>query len=172
MPRTAVSKEKFWTNELISLNAGALASNTAVSANTKIDGSRLQGCLLDKMRYLPEIIGKTADQGPLMWGISVGLTVAEIAEAVIADPQHHGETPEWEQITRKVMPVGWIGFQTTDRPAQPDDDTKSFRSKRVPPWNIFEGEGVNIWLFNWGSTLTTGMQLSMVLGLRQRWLSD
>ncbi len=140
---------------------GALATLSVATAALNIDGNRLQGVRLKQFKYAPSISAKTNTEGPLIIGLSVGLSAAEIAEALLADPQGIMDEPAGERGNRRVFPLFTVG---RNQNASGDAGTQinAYRNVRFP-WKEIP-EGVNMFWFAMNldtSTLTTGMLVDM-----------
>ncbi len=146
-----------------------LANLTAISVATLIDTSRLQGMRLKQLKAAVSYKGKTVGEGPLMYGLcSQDLTNAEIAEALIADPQQIQDEPANEQGNRKVFPLGVI-----EAGLAADEANQPLRDVRYPWKMIEESQGIKFWVFNIdGNALTTGTEVTFTAAVVGEWLND
>lgn len=155
------------THTLSTLGAGA-----AIIAGTRIDATRLNGCKPREIHYGVSIRGKTTDQGPLLYGLSVGLSAGEIGEWFSADPQSRKDADELEQSQRKVLVLGHIHKEVTsgaDGNAVPD----GLQSVDWPGWEVIEGETLNTFVLNAdGSALSTGTIVDLFTEILGEWLND
>ncbi len=146
-----------------------LASGASIIVNTKIDSSREQGVTLKKMDMpMPSWAGKTAGEGPLIYGVSWDLTAALIAEAINADPQDEDDTVEVEESKRKLVVLGTI-------PAGGVADINPSRYRRVPiPWKeVPEGTTLKFFVHNADSSaLTTGTVVKFNALVVANWRDD
>ena len=157
------------------LTVGALSSNGANNANTKIDSSRQQGIKILKIKGSWDADGKTAGEGPVIFGFDIGLAATEVAEAFIADPQVHEDAGSSEEANRKVFPVGMIPRDATGLHNSVTGQLSNswWRNMRVPTWEIPEGRGLNIFAYNASAAgLTTGTTLRGRMVVLTRWLDD
>lgn len=147
----------------VTLDAGALVTQTVVSQSLNIDAGRISGVRIKKWMASFNHRGFANGEGPVMFGFSTDLSAAEIAEALVADPQGTGDAPATERANRKVFPIGI---------------TPSFLSSEIEyqreihwPWKeMKEGTGLQFWLFNTGAaTLTTGGSVTVVNSWVTEW---
>ncbi len=146
-----------------------LATLTAITGATAIDAGRLQGVRLKKMKLACSYKGKTAGEGPLVVGLcDTTLSVAEIAEAILADPQGVAEVPATEQGNRRVFPIWNIGPGLVA-----DDAIQMYREVHFPWKDWPEDKGIKVFVFNNdGSNLTTGTTVTVFGPVVQEWLRD
>ncbi len=153
---------------------GTQGSLIAQIAATKIDGSRLQGCSIRKLRWKMGFFGKTAgaNEGPLAYGFSKSLTIAEIAECFAADPQSSQDDAQLEQSRRNLLVVGIIDQIETE--SSIGKDSRSLKNAKWPGWPIIEGESWNHFIFNLNpsNALTTGMFFQMYTEVYGDWGND
>ncbi len=146
---------------------GALATLAVQGGALPIDSARLAGMRIKKMKYAVVYKDKTASEGPLLLGMaSVDLTNAEIAEALVADPQSPRDQPAAEQGNRQVFPMALL-------PASAEvasQETQPLRSIRYPWKRILEGNGLKLFVQNLdGSTLTTGCLVTVFISVVGTW---
>ncbi len=176
MARKPISKE-FWIWQLNSLNVGALAAGSSVTTSTMLDGSRLQGARVKKIRYSMEWRGKTIDDGPAIWGLSWGLTQAQIAATMDTDPQSSNEV-DMEQAERNIYPIGVIPRKSTQTGEDADAGfymaSKPLRTANVPSYDLVEGITLSLFVHNpvGAVAFTTGTVVSWLIGYLMGWLSD
>ncbi len=124
---------------------------------------------MEKIKLAISFKGKTVGEGPIVVGLSnLDLSNAEIAEAIIADPQHSEDTTGMEQTNRKIFPV-WV------IPAGLAAESEIQMLRTIPyPWReVMEGSGLKFWAFNAdGNTLTTGTEITISGVIVGRWLRD
>ncbi len=161
-------------NDSLSLNLLALATLDATGAVfTKFDTSREQGFKFSKMKTAILLSGKTAGEGPISYGFAIN-DAAETEEAIEADPQRSRDPGESEKANRRVYPVGIIPISATGMQVLLDPDSimnlKTLRD--WPQWSIIEGEALEFWAYNHGSTLTTGANLFIKVLAIGKWLRD
>lgn len=172
MARKPISEE-FWTWQLNSQALGAIAAGSALVGNILQDASREHGCRLSKLRWMSEWTGKTAGEGPIWWGFSWGLTQAEVIDCMTADPQFDIEA-DMVPARRNLVVIGYIPRASTVSPLSITDTVPSFRTKRLPSWDVPQGTAVNHFQFvpSNGVSLTSGTVHHMTLGIKQGWLND
>ncbi len=151
---------------------GALASLDAIGlVDPKIDGSREQGFRLLKTQYWLEFVGLVDGEGPVLWGWSVGLTAAQIEEAIEADPQSVFDEAN-RDTNRPVFPIGMyntdpVATNTTTLNAQ------MFVGEFKPRWSIREGNFLSTWAYNVDAgALTSGAELRGICKHFGVWLND
>ncbi len=146
---------------------GALATLDVAGSATNIDSSRLAGMRLSKMKYAVTYKDKTASEGPLLLGLaSVDLSNAEIAEALVADPQSPRDQPAFERGNRQVFPLALLPASVKVA----GDEIQVFRSARYPWKRILEGNGLKYFIQNLdGSTLTTGALVTVFTAVVGTW---
>ncbi len=159
------------------LALSTLGAATAATGSLAIDASRTQGVKLMQFKGAVEWNGKTAGEGPLVVGLSIDLSSSEVAEAIIADPQHVNDVPATEQGNRKVYPLFTIARKSTDgtwsRGAMANDDAAEHADLKFPWRELTEGQGIQFWVFNRdASALTTGTEISLDWDAVQEWLRD
>ncbi len=155
------------------MTIGALAADAALTGAIKIDASREQGCRVSQARWHSEWLGKTAGQGPIMWGLAWDLDATQVAECMRADPQLDIED-DMEEILRNLVVLGIIPRASTVSPLAVTDHAPSYRTKKLPSWDIPEGSKLVTWHYIpvTGTTLTSGTVHHLTLGIKQGWLSD
>ncbi len=132
--------------EFITQALSTLAAGTSIKTNLKIDGSREQGCTVDKIKYAVSFSDKVTAEGPLIYGIcDSNLTIAELDEGLDSDPQGDQSVPEQEESMRKIVVLGQIGF----------DDLSSANAVTPHPyrhakwfWDVKEGSGLQFFVRN------------------------
>ncbi len=148
--------------------AGTLAGNDTITASMQIDASRNQGVRIKQLKAAFQYNGKTDDEGPIMYGLSLDLSAAEVEEALEADPQGTGDTPAIEQANRKVFPIGVFDQKNLVR-----SGPIMLEEVHLPWKEIEEGTGIQLWIHNYdASALTTGGGLTMMWTAVQEWLRD
>ncbi len=149
------------------ITVGALTTLAVAGSSTMIDSSRLAGMRIKKMKYAVQYKDKTASEGPLLLGMaSVDLSNAEIAEALVADPQSPRDQPAAEQANRQVFPLAML-------PASVEvagNEIQALRSLRYPWKRILEGNGLKYFVQNLdGSTLTSGTLVTVFTAVVGTW---
>ncbi len=171
MARKAMSEE-FWTWQFISTTLGAIAAGAAETIAIDQDATRFQGSRMSRIRWNFEWGNKGSDDGPLIIGLAWNLNAAAIAEAMNADPQaDDGEV--MEHVRRKVFPLAIIGQISTASGRATDEITaRTFRSAKLPSWDLLEGTALVLFVFNvtGGSALAANMILNSTIGIKQGWL--
>ncbi len=158
---------------LMEFTIGTLAANTAILGSSRIDATRLNGCTIDKLRYNVSWFGKTAgvNEGPISYGFSRSMTIAQIAEFFAADPQSRADVEALEQSHRPIVVLGVVGqSQVENSTAGPND---SMRNGKFP-WDILEGMAFSPFVFNNNpaNPMTGGMFLQLYHEEYGSWLKD
>ncbi len=150
------------------ITVGALAAKAAATGASKVDGSRLQGVDLAKMNVAMSYDNKTTLQGPLVIGLALALSAAEIAEALDADPQSSLDEPAQEQSRRRVFPIWHIPRLPTG-----SDRTHVLKNVRFPWKRIPEDMNLFWFAFNAGAGgMTTGTVVQIEAALVGTWRND
>lgn len=169
--RTYLSHQFSTGNALSTLGAA-----TAILFATRLDAAMLQGIKLRKIKGYLAWSAKTTAEGPLIWGICVGVDAAEVAEALSADPQRGADPGASEQSKRKVFPIGIINRASVSNDqgsAMAPVDGQKMVDWGVPSWSMLEEEALNLFVFNRGSgALTTGTLIEFGMTVVARWLDD
>ncbi len=157
-------------HDSVSLALSTLADQTAIVGNTKIDTALQNGLFIKKIKLAATIRGLPANLGPVKYGISQGLSAAEIAEAIVADPQAPNDIPAKEQATRKAFPLGTF-TKTGDEVIEVKTDLREIRG--FPFKHISEEQSLAIYAFNdTGAALTGTAIIKVDLLFLVRWDRD
>ncbi len=157
-------------HEQVTITVGGLAQNVAIGSVGNLDGTREQGFRIKKMKYAVSFEGKTAGEGPVTFGVAHTLNAAEVAEALIADPQHNEDIPATERGNRKVYPLEFFPSNGVDRTQS--HGPMVFRNIRFPWKEVSEGQNIFWWVFAQGSALSTGMVVEVAAVYFGEWLRD
>ncbi len=152
----------------------ALTAKTAIVIDSLVDANTQQGHTLQRFRLYWEMKGKTAYQGPIVLGISSGMSIANLAEALQADPQLLG-SPESEEGNRKVYPLYVIGDAATavGNPASQIANHLKMRNEPAPSWKTVEGQALEIFAWNADTAdLTTGTLITVIWSIVIKWEMD
>ncbi len=144
-----------------------LANVTAIIGNLDIDSTREQGVILKQFKAAFSLVGNTAGEGPIVYGLCTELTALEVAEAMNADPQFMDDVPASEQANRRVFPVG-IFNSNANSSEHHDLEEVHYPWKEVPEnqtlkWFVFNGSG---------AALTTGAVATIVAAAVTDWMRD
>ncbi len=152
---------------------GTLGADTALIDVTKIDSSRLQGCIPRRIGYQITFSGKTAGggNGPVYVGLSVGLTAAEVAEFFVSDPQRTNDPGSIEQSQRPVVVLEVIPVAATTNVGAVEPPRWAWMG--WPGWHVIEGSSLDVFYFNDnGSAMDTGCLVDVTLQVLGDWLGD
>lgn len=154
----------------LALSLGGLGQDNSIIATTKIDGSRQQGCVLRKVKGSFQGHGKTANEGPIIFGFAIDLVASEIDEAFGADPQDYepGEA-SFERANRPVFPIGTFPRTPT---SFADDHGVYWHDFQLPSWELAEHQSLVFFAFNRGAALTSGTTIRCQCILLADWLKD
>ncbi len=160
MQKTYLSKE---------VALSTLASGAAIIVNTKIDSTRTQGATLEKLWMPnPSWEGKTAGEGPLLWGLAWENTAILIAEAINSDPQDEDDSVEVEESTRKVVILGAIPAGGVA-----DINPSNYIRRKIPWKEVPEGATLKFFVFNAdAAALSTGCTVKFNGFAVTRWRDD
>ncbi len=154
---------------------GALVAATVAFGNSKMDAARAQGFRLIMSRITAKLTGKTTAEGPLMFGICCNVpTVAELKAYLENDPQgissDDAKGKNWfvkilGQIPLAAVSDSDVGFRLLEA-----DIVEVKYGKNG--WSIPEGSFFNYFVYNMGSTLTTGGVITIAAEHFGVWLKD
>ncbi len=149
---------------------GSLAAATAILLGTKIDANREQGMKVFRAKLGLYYRAKTADEGPIVWGIACNVADAAALAGILTDDEQSGFGDakqggmEWWKV------LGMIPRLATESPLDKPDSV--FVDVKIN-WVIPEGSKMNVFAFNMDSTaLTTGTLLDYYLDWSGVWLRD
>ncbi len=159
------------------LTLSTLGALAAISQATKIDASRGNGFRVSKVNIAAQVEGKTAAEGPLIWGLSANMTAAQVKAAIEADPQNRTAdnvrgAGQWLKF------LGVIGLNQTEGaltgPAGGIPSSASMQFMEVPVnWSVIEGQNFQLFVYNtFGSALTTGTLIRFYMEIFGVWLRD
>ncbi len=154
--------------ETVKVDVGGVAGAVSV-ASMAMDSGRNQGVLIKKLMGAVDYDGKTAGEGPYLYGMAHAISAAEIQEALEADPQDENNVPDTEYGNRQVMVLGVIPKASTASPA----DTVPYRSIRFPWKKIPEQTNLFFWVQNKHTgTVSAGTDVRFSYIIVQEWLDD
>ncbi len=166
-----MSKLEVQYDEAAFVSIGALGALDVVTGVSKIDAARLNGFKVIKSEIFANLHGKTANEGPIMFGLACNMTAAQIEAALEADPQSSVESDE-KGDGQMLKPLGIIGKHVTGGSVDPINFPPSGWSKDVK-WSIIEGQTLLYWVYNMsGSTLTSGATINIFAQHFGVWLRD
>ncbi len=162
--------------QLSEFTIGTLGALTAQLSATRVDSTRLNGCRIDKIRYNVDWFGKTAgaNEGPILFGYSRGMTTAEIAACFAADPQSRQDTVQLDASQSPMLVLGSVGQSTTESGNSNASGGQRMHSARFPWKEVIEGDNFHHFVFNLNpaNAMATGMILSLYSELYGDWLRD
>lgn len=166
-----MGNDPFVTMDEKSTTLGALVAHTIQAVAGEIDSSREHGVFLMQSKIWIHYQGKTSNEGPILVGMAINTTGAEVQAWILADPQDKNDKAEMEKARRSwIMPLALLPREGTGTPSA------SGIVKPIvinPQWVIPEGSDMIYWSFNSsGSNLTTGASVNFVAHHLQRWLND
>ncbi len=156
-------------HEDVEMGVGTLAANTAkTQSSTSLKSSNENGFKISKFKYAARYNGKTDGEGPVLFGASVGLTAAEVTEAIVAKPTHRMDEPATERGNRRVYPLEWW-------PIDGDESSRigsqTMRTVRFPWKEIPENVNLDFWVIS-DSALTSGMVVDIRGTYVGEWMRD
>jgi len=160
--------------EDITLAVLAPATKAATVVASKADGSRQNGYRIMKTEWMMQYEGKTTGEGPIIWGFAMGLTAAEVAAALTADPQSSTDDRNAGETERPIWPLGLIDENSVESgdnaaTAAPLQLNGTFN----PKWSQPEAQQFIWWAWNMSTgTLTTGLVLRIFAKHFGVWLRD
>ncbi len=157
-----------------SLDLSTLAGFDTFLDQTDIDAARLQGMRIMRGEYCVSWHGQTANEGPLVVGVSIGdYAAADIEEALEANPQSRGKPVEQAVANRALWLLGIIPR------AGAANDLQGHLNNGLPivvqhKWSIPQGlAGMQYWVYNLDTgTLTGGMSVNVFGKVTGIWLED
>ncbi len=156
----------------ISQLLSTLAGVSTITAASRIDGSRQQGCKILKCKAAMFFDGKTTDEGPLIVGIAA-VSSGNISEAFVADPRRFEDPGLADDANRKVFPIWSIARRSVQSNSDTDDNMKMLEDIRMPTWTLTEEEALVWFIFNRsGSALTNGTTVRINAVFVTRWERD
>ncbi len=155
----------------VMITVGALASKAAIIAGGKIDSARLNGFRVLKTQYWIDWEGKTDADGPIMIGLSEGLTAAEVASCINADPQSSSELVNNANTKRPVWPLEMLSKQAIEAGAS--NGQGAFKGDAKIQWSVREGRTLSWWAFNMEAVaLAAGTLVNIFAKHFGVWLND
>ncbi len=130
------NRQTIWDAKEIDLNTVAVGSAKIVAS--KIDGSREQGCKLHSLRAGVNVFAESTARGPLYWGYSIDMSVADIIAAFAADPQGQKDVELMMEANRKMVVLGQIPYTDAD-----NSQDYEFKPRVCPSWEVLEGSTIN-----------------------------
>ncbi len=157
----------------VTITLGTLAAAAAITANSKIDGSRLNGFRVLKSELWIGASGKTTGEGPVVIGLAFDADAANVALAMAADPQADGrQTGDKVANTEAkfpVFPIAMIGKAET----KIGIESVTMKHTLKPQWSAPEGSGLQYFAFNADTgALTTGTVVEIFAKHFGVWLND
>ncbi len=138
------------------LTLGTLAAATAISVASKIDTQREMGFRVVKSRIFWEWDGKVLFEGPILFGISIGLDPAGVKAAIEADPQNSIADDSRGEGTY-IRFLGHWGTAELENPVAGGGHMEAEVSYGINGWSVPEGIALAYWAYNkGGSALTAG----------------
>ncbi len=154
----------------IELASGTLAANTAIAVESSvIRNENQQGFRIGRFKYWQSYNGKTAGEGPIMVGVSVGLTAAEITECILARPLSDDDTDASDKANRKVYPLYIIAADGDEKTAS--NSTMNAQHIRFPWKEIPEHVSIDWWMMS-DTAVTSGLVVDIRSVFVGEWLRD
>ncbi len=146
-------------DHIVNSGIGTLAQDTAAIVSSIAIGNTAgmdQPFRILKTEYHLSWDGKTAGEGPIIFGMSAGLTAAQLAEAVLSTPTDTSDKDEGSDANKPV----WVleVAQRTPTASKVDGRMKSFN----PKWTVQHEQDLNWFAMNLDSALTTGTTFTVV----------
>ncbi len=157
-------------DETAFVTIGALTALDVVTGVSKIDSARENGFRISKAKIYAALDGKTADEGPLMFGIAANMSAAQIEAAMETNPQNSTENNDIGD-GQAIWPLAIIGKGSTGAATEGQLPPEGMELKMN--WSIIEGEALVFWVYNMsGSTVTTGGVVHIFAQYFGVWLRD
>ncbi len=136
------------------ISPGALAANTAVVSDLKIDGNLKNGFRIRKFKAWVEMSLFTQEDRPIEVGINMGLDATNTKEAIEADPQRINAPGESEEGNRPLYPLAMMYLNNTQKLAS-NGPVYLQEYKDFPKWHVQEEVALKMYLYNWSSSALT-----------------
>ncbi len=153
----------------VSIEPGTLQPRTAMRATSKIDAGRLQGFRVLRTEYFIVLRGVVIAFDNILVGLAADLSIAEIKEAIEADPQRSNDPNLSEQAKRPLWPLELMGAASVTL-------NGNLYAKGVHKlgWSIPEGVSLFWFVFNMDDIdqLTTGLNIQIIAKHFGVWLKD
>ncbi len=141
------------------------SANTAVLGASKIDASRENGFRIIKSKVNFGFHSKTVDEGPVVFGMAIGMTAAQIKAALEDDPQISSAVLS-KSKSMWLKPLGVVPFTAVE------EESAVHRLMTIPVgWSVIEGSLLSYWGYAQGA-LTTGMVITIFAEHLGVWLRD
>ncbi len=153
--------------DAVTITVGALTAQSAITVNSKIDPSRLQGFRVLRTEWYLGMRSATTGDGPFVVGLSHDLTGDEVSTCIGGDPQRSNDPVESEEANRPVWAI------TALHPNADGDGKIVDHGVTKIGWSIPEGTSLKWWVMNGGNiTLTTGAVVNILAKHFGVWLKD
>ncbi len=153
------------------LALATLGANDVILTTTNIDGGKDSGFFLKWCRWAGVMVGKTATEGPLVWGFACNMAADEIEQWMEADPQSRAD-PDLAVPIGWILPMGMVPIAPTAISLGGEGGNNSLHRFQKVNWSIIEGQAFSIWCLNLGAALTTGTIFTFNLQFSGSWLRD
>ncbi len=151
-----------------------LGNLTAIFGNNKIDGAS-NGFKVIYSEITAQFTGKTAAEGPVLWGLAANLSVAQLATILAEDPAGSRTAPidrspsSWLKVLGMMTLAGTAGALT----GSASGDNQTARPMRVKVnWSVPEGDQFEVFAYNIGSALSGGTLIRGYIEHYGVWLRD
>lgn len=149
------------------LTVGTLGANNAIQTAVLAAGD--QGKSLRNVYTRLNFEGKTAGEGPVWIGYSVGLTNAELAACLDAIPTRYKDPAQTEQANRRAVTI-WDANRVATASINAVNEHELKRI-RIPKWDIPKELALNLFAFS-NDNITSGMTIRLVHDITYDWLHD
>ncbi len=158
----------------VTLTLSTLGATTVIATNSKIDSSRASGFRIIKSKIFAQFTGKTAAEGPVMFGVAIGYTAAEVEAILEQDPQ--SRVAAIEKGKGYIEPIGMVPLEAVAGPVTGPTGGSGAHAgmfETTPNWSCPEGASLSYWAYNMGSgALTTGTLFRVFAQHYGVWLRD
>ncbi len=153
---------------------GTLASEAAAVVAFPTSAAMVSDYRMLRIQYAFDYTGKTTAQGPLIFGLCVGASAAEVAEALLSTPADKGQLDEGNDANRAIWPLEYAPKFATEQ----IDPLYEFREFN-PKWST-RGTGnqnglqeLKAFAFNADdAALSTGTQFGCNIKVAGVWVND
>lgn len=153
---------------------GTLASLNAIVFEMPRLANMISDFRMLRIEYALHWQGKTTDDGPIVLGLCVGATAAQVAEAMLSQPTDLTQLDEGNDANRAIWPLAVVHRKATEM----TEATIPFGAFN-PKWST-RGSGnqngaqrLQLFAFNEESgALTTGMLIGISMKVAGVWVND
>ncbi len=156
----------------VSISLGALAAVDIAGTSSRLDAAQLDGYWIKQLRIAAAFAGKTAGEGPILWGYALNFENLQAIEDYFEDDPQDSGAPVLRGDDDLVRICGMISEEKTAGNAL---DGVPFIEESLGSrgWTKRVDRPMHWWAYNLnGGALTTGMNLKVAAQFLGRWTRD